>query len=104
MKVSSMGVSKSTRMPSQPRDQFEHLQAGGGEITEQSLHRREPGSKVQQVLHRAYHKAPLCMRLQLGFEQLNRPRPCVVRTSHKGKQPQVESSSKEAHSMLDRPA
>ena len=49
-----MGSSNSARVPVQPRDQFAYLGAGGEEVMENFLQRREPGSKVQQVLHRAY--------------------------------------------------
>ena len=30
-----------------------------GEFIEHTLHRRKPGSKIQQVFHRAFHKVPL---------------------------------------------
>ena len=85
MNVSSMGAPESARVPRQPRDQFGHLGADGGEITEQTLQRREPGLKVQQVPHGAYLKESGCTRLQLGFRQLDRPRPCVAGMSFVGK-------------------
>ena len=49
-----MDSSNSARVPVQPRDQFAHLGRGGEEIIKHFLQRRELGSKVQQVLHRAY--------------------------------------------------
>ena len=59
--------------------------ADGEETTNHLLQRREPGSNARQVLHRAYRMVPLCMPLQLGFQQLDRPRPCVAGTSYDGK-------------------
>ena len=94
MYVSVMGSSKSARVHRQPRDQFAHLGADGKRTIKHFLQRREPGSKVQQVLHRAHHKAPLCMRPQAGFQQAERPRPCVARTTYGGKDPPAESSEK----------
>ena len=84
--VPSMGSSKSARVSRHPRVQFAHLGALGDEITKHFLQRRKPGSKVQQVPHRAYRTAPLCMRPQLGFRQAVRPRPCVAMT-YGGKAP-----------------
>ena len=49
-----MGASKSARVPVQPRDQLAHLGADGEEVMAHFLQWREFGSKVQQVLHRAY--------------------------------------------------
>ena len=65
--VSSMGSSKSVRVPRYPRDRFAHLGVGGDGITNHLWQRRELGSKVQQVPHREYYTVPLCMRPPLEF-------------------------------------
>ena len=58
--------------------------AGGEGAIKYFLQRREPGSNARQVLHRAYSRVPMCVQLQLGFQQLGRLRPCVARTSYDG--------------------
>ena len=58
-------------------------------------HWREPGWKVQQSLHRAYHTVPLCIRPQLGFQHGVLPWPCVAKMSER------EPSSRRAGSSPD---